>query len=68
MHDKDFDIYEIVERLQRQVETQKKEFSINFERLEQEITLLKNEISLVKNEGCWLSKQNSKHDYKDNNE
>ena len=31
------------------------------EQLSQELTLLRTEFELVKNEGCWLSKNNSTH-------
>jgi hypothetical protein len=31
------------------------------EQLSQELALLRNEFELVKNEGCWLSKNNSDH-------
>lgn len=68
MHDKDFDIYDFVERLQKEIVYLKKDFDQRIENMENEITLLKNEVDLLKIEGCWLSKQNSNHIQKDTNE
>lgn len=61
MHDKDYDIYEVVEKLVKELNTERQERKDDVERLEQELTLLRNEFETVKNEGCWLSKQNSTH-------
>lgn len=68
MHDKDFDIYEFAERLQKEIVYLKKDFDQRIESMGNEITLLKNEVDLLKIEGCWLSKQNSNYIQKDTNE
>lgn len=57
MHDKDLDIYDLVEHLQKEL----KELKNTVEQQNQELTLLRADFELVKNEGCWLSKQNSDH-------
>ncbi len=57
MHDKNLDIYNLVEQLQKHI-------SLLTEKVEQqgqELVLLRNDFELVKNEGCWLSKQNADH-------
>jgi hypothetical protein len=60
MHDKDFDIYDLVEKLQEKLET----LTNRVEKQDQELVLLRNELEMVKNEGCWLSKQNADHIHK----
>lgn len=57
MHDKDLDIYDLVEQLQQEIV----ELKNTVERQDQELTLLRADFELVKNEGCWLSKQNADH-------
>lgn len=68
MHDKDFDIYDAFEQFQRQTKKQQEDFLQHIERLDQEITLLRNDLNLVTNEGCWLLTQNSNHNCKGTNE
>lgn len=60
MHDKDLDIYEVVEKLQEELEALTK----RVEQQDQELVLLRNDFEMVKNEGCWLSKQNADHIHK----
>lgn len=57
MHDKDLDIYDLVEQLRQEII----ELKSTVERQDQELTILRADFELVKNEGCWLSKQNADH-------
>jgi hypothetical protein len=57
MHDKDLDIYDLVEILQKRIDILEKTVI----KQDQELVLLRNDFEIVKNEGCWLSKQNSEH-------
>lgn len=57
MQEKDLDTHALVEKLQQEVE----ELKSTVERQNQELVLLRNDFELVKNEGCWLSKQNTDH-------